>query len=308
MSGFHHEAVFYASDEEYLAGLLPDLRAAIDVDGAILVAVGDDKVELLRGALGADADRVRFTDMERLGRNPACIIPAWREFMATAGSGPRLGIGEPAWPGRTEAELIECRRHESLLNLAFDGGGPWRLLCPYDVRALPPDVLAGARHNHRHVSRAGVSVPCDDYLEPPTVLSWDGPLPNPAVEPAELLFTREDLALVRMFAGERAAAEGLGEGRLSDLVLAINELATNSMRHGGGRGLLSVWRENGTLLCEVQDRGRITDPLAGRERAPDRRGGGRGLWLVNHLCDLVQVRSSEAGNVIRLHMSIDAAS
>ena len=88
MSGFHHEAVFYASDEEYLAGLLPDLRTAIDLDGAILVAVGDDKVELLRGALGADADRVRFTDMERLGRNPACIIPAWREFMATRGQRP----------------------------------------------------------------------------------------------------------------------------------------------------------------------------------------------------------------------------
>jgi anti-sigma regulatory factor (Ser/Thr protein kinase) len=304
VSGFHHEAVFYAGDEEYLAGLLPDLRAAIELDGAILVAVGDDKVELLRRALGADADRVRFADMERLGRNPACIIPAWREFLATAGSGPRLGIGEPAWPGRSEAELIECRRHESLLNLAFDDGGPWRLLCPYDVRELSADVLAGARHNHRHVSRGGLSAPCDDYLDPPTVLSWDGPLPAPAVEPAELVFTREDLALVRMFVSERAVAAGLGDERQSDLVLAVNELATNSMRHGGGRGLLSVWRENGALLCEVHDRGRITDPLAGRELPPDVRGGGRGLWLVNHLCDLVQVRSSEAGNVIRLHMSI----
>lgn len=308
MSGFHHEAVFYASDEEYIAGLMPDLRAAIDAGGPILAAVGDDKVELLRGALGADADRVRFADMERLGRNPACIIPAWREFMATADSGPRLGIGEPVWPGRSDAELIECRRHESLLNLAFDGGGSWRLLCPYDVRALAPDVLADARHNHPHVSRAGVSVPCDDYVEPPTVLSWDGPLPAPAVEPAEMVFTREDLALVRMFVGEHAAGAGFGKDRRSDLVLAVNELATNSTRHGGGRGLLSVWRENGTFLCEVHDRGRITDPLAGRERPPDLRGGGRGLWLVNHLCDLVQVRSSEAGNVIRLHMSIDAAS
>src|SRR5262245_24290008 len=99
MSGFHHEAVFYASDEEYLAGLMPDLRETIDAGGEILAAVADDKVALLRGALGADAARVRFTDMERLGRNPACIIPAWREFMATPGSGPRLGIGEPVWPG-----------------------------------------------------------------------------------------------------------------------------------------------------------------------------------------------------------------
>ena len=113
---------------------------------------------------------------------------------------------------------------------------------------------------------------------------------------------------MRMFVSERAAAEGLREERLSDLVLAVNELATNSMRYGGGRGLLSVWRENGTILCEVHDRGHIADPLAGRELPPDVRGGGRGLWLVNHLCDLVQVRSSQAGNVIRLHMSIAALS
>ena len=305
---FHHEAVFYASDEEYLAGLLPDLRVALDLGGEILAAVGDDKVALLHGALGADAGRVRFSDMERLGRNPACIIPAWREFMATSGGGPRLGIGEPVWPGRSDAELIECRRHESLLNLAFDGGPSWRLLCPYDVRALSAAVLADARHNHRHVSHSGVSEPCDDYLEPPTVLSWDGPLPPPAVDPAEMVFTRDDLALVRMFVGEHATRAGFREERLSDLVLAVNELATNSMRHGGGRGLVSVWQENGTFLCEVHDRGRITDPLAGRELPPDLRGGGRGLWLVNHLCDLVQVRSSEAGNVIRLHMSTDATS
>ena len=111
-----------------------------------------------------------------------------------------------------------------------------------------------------------------------------------------------------MFVAERAARAGFEGDRLSDLVLAVNELATNSMRHGGGRGVLSVWQENGELVCEVTDRGHIADPLAGRERQADTRGGGRGLWLVNHLCDLVQVRSSRAGNVIRLHMSLDPAS
>ena len=160
------------------------------------------------------------------------------------------------------------------------------------MRALPADVLADARHDHPHVSHGGVRGPCPDYVEPPTVLSWDGALPAPAVEPAEMVFTREDLALVRLFVNEHAKRAGISYDRRSDLVLAVNELATNSMRHGGGRGLVSVWRENGALLCEVADRGHIADPLAGRERVPDVRGGGRGLWLVNHLCDLVQVRSS----------------
>jgi anti-sigma regulatory factor (Ser/Thr protein kinase) len=304
MSGFHHEAVFYASDEEYVAGLLPDLRTTLDAGGAVLVAVAEDKAQLLRGALGVAAGRVAFADMGQLGRNPGRIIPAWREFVAAAGPGPRLGVGEPVWPGRTPDELVECRRHESLLNLAFDGGEPWRLLCPYDMNALSPEVIADARHNHPHVSVAGVTGRSDEYLEPPTVLAWDGPLPDPESPPAELEFTWDDLPLVRQFVGQLAGEAGLADARLADLVLAIHELATNSVRHGGGSGQLRVWRENGTLLCEVADAGHITDPLVGRELVSVGHGGGRGLWLVNQLCDLVQLRSSRTGNVVRVNMSV----
>jgi anti-sigma regulatory factor (Ser/Thr protein kinase) len=194
-----------------------------------------------------------------------------------------------------------------MLNLAFDDGAPWTLLCPYDEHALPPDVVADARHNHPHVSKDGVRRPCSDYVEPPHVLSWDGALPAPGSPPAELEFTRVDFALVRDFIAQYAGAAGIDSARRSDLVLAVHELATNAVRHGGGRGVLRAWRENGTLLCEIADRGHIADPLAGRELPPDVTGGGRGLWLVNHLCDLVQLRSSPAGNVVRLHMSLNAA-
>jgi hypothetical protein len=154
---FHHQAVFYSGDEEYVAGLVPEVREALAGDGVVLAAVADAKQELLCDALGADAGRVRFTDMERLGRNPACIIPAWREFLGGAGPEPVLGIGEPVWPGRSDAELVECSRHESLLNLAFDGGRGWRLLCPYDADALPEHVLDEARRNHPHVHADGRS-------------------------------------------------------------------------------------------------------------------------------------------------------
>ncbi len=304
MNGFHHEAVFYSGDDEYLGGTLPELRAALARRGTVLVAVADDKAALLRGALGENAERVSFTDMAELGRNPARIIPAWREFLAGAGDGAVLGIGEPVWQGRGADELIECRRHEALLNLAFDGVSEWRLLCPYDTDGLDAAVLADARCNHPHVSDRGASHLSGDYVDPLDMLAWDGALDPPAAAPAELAFTRADLALVRTFVQDRAAAAGLDRLRRADLVLAVNELATNSMRHGGGSGALRVWRDGGTLLCEVSDRGHIGDPLAGRERVAVAEGGGRGLWLVNHLCDLVQVRSSPAGNVVRLHMSL----
>jgi anti-sigma regulatory factor (Ser/Thr protein kinase) len=300
MSAFHHEAVFYADPEEYLAGTLPEIQHALAEDGALLVAVADDKRALLQGALGSDADAVAFADMQDLGRNPACIIPAWREFLREAGTGPIVGIGEPVWPGRSDAELVECSRHESLLNLAFDGGRPWRLLCPYDTARLAPEVLEEACRNHPHVDHER----SDAYEGPRAVLARDDALPPPAASPAELLFGRDDLSLVREFVGDQGRRAGVEGERLEDLVLAANELATNSMRHAGGSGILRTWIDDDTFVCEVRDRGRIDDPLAGRDCPTDLRDGGRGLWIVNHLCDLVQMRSSASGSVVRLSITL----
>jgi anti-sigma regulatory factor (Ser/Thr protein kinase) len=224
-----------------------------------------------------------------------------------AGERPALGIGEPVWPGRDADELVECRRHEALLNVAFGGVSDWRLLCPYDTAALDPHVLTDARRNHPHLRRGAECGPSLDYLDPTAMLAEDGGLPAPASPPAFLPFNRADLSLVRTFTGEEARRAGLDRTRQADLVLAVNELAANTMRHGGGSGQLRIWREDAELLCEVADGGRITDPLAGRERASVGLGSGRGLWLVNHLCDLVQVRSTEAGNVVRLRMRTSPA-
>jgi len=300
MRAFHHEAVFYADLEEYLAGTLPEIEQALAGDGAALVAVSADKRALLGEALGAEADAVAFADMLELGRNPACIIPAWREFLSEAGPGPIVGIGEPVWPGRSDAELVECSRHESLLNLAFDGGRPWRLLCPYDTARLAPDVLEEARRNHPHVDGERSLA----YEGRNAVLTREDALPAPTGPPAELLFGRHDLSLVREFVGLQGRRAGFAGGRLEDLVLAANELATNSMRHAGGSGILRTWQGDDTFCCEVRDRGRIDDPLAGRESPTDLRGSGRGLWIVNHLCDLVQMRSSASGSVVRLSMTL----
>ena len=84
-------------------------------------------------------------------------------------------------------------------------------------------------------------------------------------------------------------------------MLAVDELATNSLRYVGGATVRS-WVDDGTLLFEVEDTGHIADPLAGRELPHARALGGRGLYLVNQLCDLVQLRSSPGRSVVRLHV------
>jgi anti-sigma regulatory factor (Ser/Thr protein kinase) len=87
-----------------------------------------------------------------------------------------------------------------------------------------------------------------------------------------------------------------------ELVLAANEIASNSIEHGGGSGVLRLWGEHDRVVCEVRDGGRLDDPLADR-RLPAHDGPrGRGLWIANHVCDLVQVRSTPEGTLVRLHM------
>jgi anti-sigma regulatory factor (Ser/Thr protein kinase) len=87
-------------------------------------------------------------------------------------------------------------------------------------------------------------------------------------------------------------------------VLAVDELATNTLHYARGGGVLRIWREDATLLVEVAAAGHIADPLAGRDCPPPTELGGRGLYLVNQLCDLVQLRSSSEGSVIRIHMQL----
>ena len=48
----------------------------------------------------------------------------------------------------------------------------------------------------------------------------------------------------------------------------------------------------------------IVDPLVGRSLPPADEIGGRGLWLVNQLCDLVQMRWDAGGTVVRVHMHV----
>jgi anti-sigma regulatory factor (Ser/Thr protein kinase) len=89
--------------------------------------------------------------------------------------------------------------------------------------------------------------------------------------------------------------------RTEDLVLAVDELAANSIVHGGGTGTVAIWTEPGSVVCQVNDAGHLTNPLAGRIRPPSNQPGGRGLLLVNHLADLVRIHTTPSGTAIRAY-------
>lgn len=306
---FRHEMLFYSGDDGFVEGTFGCVTRALECGAGVLVAVGAARAAALAQALGAQAESVSFLDMPELGRNPARIIPVWREFVCEHmhGDGNALGIGEPVWHGRSAAELSECRRHEALLNLAFDDGAGWQLLCPYDLDGLDDHVIEAALETHPLLARDGATLGNDDYMcANGTPSPFAGTLAAPPASAVEMAFASRSLTRVRELVAGFSTRAGMGVEGTEQLVLAVDELASNSIRHGGGAGVMRCWREEQRLVCEVEDGGRIEDPLVGRSRPEPQAHGGRGVWLVNQLCDLVQIRSGIAGSVVRVHKRLHA--
>jgi anti-sigma regulatory factor (Ser/Thr protein kinase) len=307
-AGFRHVAVQYHGDRGFVDFATGFVEGGLSAGEPVLVAVLPYKVELLRDALGADADRVQFVDMSEVGRNPARIIPVWREFVSSHRGVPVRGIGEPVWSGRRPAELAEALLHESLLNFAFADEPDLLLSCPYDADSLDETVLAAARRSHPWMVEAGTSLRSRNYRgRSHAVRQFAAPLPD-AELPGDALTLEFDgiraLRTLRALVSERAQALGLDPLRAADLELAAHEIAINSVRHGGRRGSLRLWSDGTAVVCEVRDSGHITEPLVGRIRPKATQLSGRGVWLANQLCDLVQIRSSATGTVVRLHMTL----
>jgi anti-sigma regulatory factor (Ser/Thr protein kinase) len=128
------------------------------------------------------------------------------------------------------------------------------------------------------------------------------PLSSPP-DGAEVLRYRAGLAGVREFTATRARRAGLSPRQVTDLVIALDELAANTLAHTSGPGTLTLWATDDAVIGQVQDRGQITDPLPGRVRpAPDAAAGGRGLWVVHQVCDRVEIRTGPAGTTVRVYM------
>lgn len=304
---FVHPALFYPDLPSYVTGVGGFVRGALSADEPVLVAVPGPHLDALRESLGGSAARATWTDMTELGRNPGRILAALQDFADRyAGRAARI-VGEPIWPGRSTAEVLEATRHEALINQAF-AGRTATILCPYDVRGLAPAVLADARRTHPTLIEGGRHLPSPAYTDASRVTAdCDRPLLEPDGDVPRLEYACGGLAEVREFTERWARGTALAPARRGDLVLAVSEAAANSLSHGGGKGILRLWTTGGAraeVVVEFRDGGRLADPLAGRRRPSlASANGGRGLWMIHQLCDLVEVRATDSGFTLRLHMS-----
>jgi anti-sigma regulatory factor (Ser/Thr protein kinase) len=297
-----HLALFYRSAREYVTAAADFLTDGLKAGERILVLMPRGaRAGALRGMLDAYPDDIAFADMTEVGRNPARILPALLAF-ARGGGRARI-IGEPIWPGRTEAEIREATRHEALINLAL-GSADATILCPYDAARLPTAVIADACRTHPVLARGPKEEVSLAYAGAGTIpADCDTALPPPPDRASRITYD-DDLREVRAMIARRATDAGMPAVRAADLVLAVSEVAANTLIHTPAGGSVSVWLADGEIICQVEDAGHIADPLAGRRPPDPERSGGHGLWLVNRLCDLTQIRSSAAGTVIRMQMRV----
>lgn len=119
----------------------------------------------------------------------------------------------------------------------------------------------------------------------------------------EMKFTAEQLPGVRRFATAYARRLRVDDEVIGDLVIAINEIATNAVRHGSASAELRIWTEDGRVVAEIYDSGRWT-PTADPGADPPSVGaeGGMGIWVARQICSAVRIKTGVAGTVVRLEL------
>jgi anti-sigma regulatory factor (Ser/Thr protein kinase) len=85
----------------------------------------------------------------------------------------------------------------------------------------------------------------------------------------------------RLLAGQLHPRAGDPDEVRDRLVLALDEMASNALRHGGGRVTAALRPSGGGYLVEVSDRAPSSPPVPAVGRDPSQ--GGLGLYLIAEL-------------------------
>jgi anti-sigma regulatory factor (Ser/Thr protein kinase) len=301
--GYFHEAVYYSSDEELLAVLVPFLTGGSDAGEPTLVALGERNAALVRSALPARA-RVEYLTGGTVYARPTSAIHSYRRLLAAhvAAGAPQIRIIGELPATAFGATWDWWARYESAINHAYDDFPLWSL-CAYDRRTTPAEKLQDIARTHPRTARPdGTHPPSGDFLDPVTYLSEPRPVRPDPVEatPPFADLTAPTPATAR--ATVRAAGAGtVGADDLADLIVAVSEAVTNATVHGRAPVRMRVWPAADRLVVAISDSGAgPKDPFAGLLPVTGRATGGRGLWIIHQSCNYVTVETSADGCTLRL--------
>lgn len=306
---YRHEALFFASQQALLEATVPWLRAGLDAGEVIALACDAENNAALAAALG-DHPAVRVLPQEPIYHKAVDAVAFYHELITTAVAADHARVrvvGEVAF-GTSARGREEWLRFEAVCNHALASLPLWSV-CAYCTPDLPPSLLDTALATHPWLRTAdGTAAPNPDYVAPGRLVNGAAPLPPPPDGEAATL----DLA----HAGDLGGLRGWLRTRLKDVdttaegaetvLLAVNEVACNGLRHGRPPVSVTLWVTPAQILCDVTDRGPgITDPLAGYTPPDPLRLAehGAGLWITRRLCDDVTTAHGGTGFTVRLAVS-----
>jgi anti-sigma regulatory factor (Ser/Thr protein kinase) len=271
----------------------------------VLAITSPHRAHLLRAALGGDAAGVEFADNADWFRVPGWVFAEYHRFLRQRpGDGGRLWLlSEPAWGGWDADQAAEWQRCESLINVAF-GWAPAAVICAYDSRALPAPIIADATASHPALVAGERAIGSARYVQPAEYTAAHRLDVPPAPETADaLMFDLGDLATVRSVATSWATRETLPPDRVRDLLIAVHEIASNAIEHGGGAGLIRFWASERELICEVSSAAPLRQPYPGYLPPDTGQERGRGLWMARQICSRVDIVAHHGDGVnVRITM------
>lgn len=301
---FQHAVGFFADQDDLVRQATPLLRAALSRGEPVGLALRPATEGALLNAVGGPDGVISFAERGAAPWPSGQTLAARRarELRSLAGdAGPGTVISEhtASRDGRDGGFWTEL---EAALNVAC-ADLPVSLTCFYPQAPSHQGMLAGARRNHPLLLVDGELRHNPEHGPPQEVLAELPPAKLPVLGPPHLRlpFRAWGLHEVRATLEQALVDAGYARARADDVVLAVNEVATNAVEHGTLEAELLVWIGPDGVVCEVHDGGRLADPLPGL-RAPhpgERRG--RGIWVARQLCDTLHVWSDARGTHVRVH-------
>ncbi|HLL69380.1 MAG TPA: sensor histidine kinase [Micromonosporaceae bacterium] len=308
--GLVHQALLYDTSDEFLAAVLPFVRDGVDNGDAILAITSKTDTALLRESLGPMADKVSFFEPASWYDAPGRALAACYRHLEERLAGHDFVriIGQPVRTSLDPLEAVEWCRFEAVINVALATSPAW-MMCGYDSRTVPAEIVAEARRTHPELTVGALHQPSDAFTDPAAYyVECNRDLPPPPENGVDWMRFDTDPAPVRRFVARHAAAMGLSPRRLDDLRLAVNEVTTNAIRHGGGSGEVRLWRSGRRIVCEIRDHGTARDTFLGHVPGDPSAEGGHGLWIARQLCDLLEIRTDQPGTKVRMHMRTEEQS
>jgi anti-sigma regulatory factor (Ser/Thr protein kinase) len=297
-----HDALIYGSDDALMSNLVPWLREGLEHEDGAIVTTTSPHIERFRDALGADERSVSFFSADDWYVNPVQTIAAWRRVLSEAADNgvtyTRI-VGEVKF-GATHDLQTSWTRYESALNAIFEHSPAW-IVCPYDARVLPPAVIDQAWRTHPTVWDS--TRRASDRYEIPARLLREIVEPGRTVTGPPSLELEIDGRMREIRGSVRALGieAALPRARVEELVLAVSELAGNTIRHAGGGGKLALWLTGEGVVCEVTDQGGgMQDPLAGFVPPTPPASSGMGLWIARQLSDSFAIGANGEGTTVRI--------